>query len=153
MTSKALLYLLITLLVGIGLGMITDRALLTIGRKPVMERRPPERNIIDNIVRDFELSPQQVDSIRPVLEDFFRRADSTRALVMKHARADMDSLRLNLLPFLTQGQIKKMNEMGLFRPGTPGPGGPLPPPPGEGPCPDGDPHPGRHRPGDVPPRK
>lgn len=132
MTSKALLYLLITLLIGIGLGMVADRAILEIAKKPRMDRPPPERDLFKNLAGDLQLSPEQVNSIRPVVEKFFRRADSTRALVMKQAGADMDSLRQSLIPFLTEEQVSRMKELGLFRPGPPGPGGP-PPPPGTGP--------------------
>jgi hypothetical protein len=152
MNSKAFLYLLLTLLIGIGLGMITHRAFL-INRKPRMDRLPPERNIINDIVRTLELSPGQVDSIMPVLEDFYRRAEITRARVMQQADADLDTLRLSLLPYLTESQQKKMEDLGLFYPGPQRPGGPPGPPPGGPPFPpDRDRYaPGRQGPGDPPP--
>jgi hypothetical protein len=116
MNAKAFFYLLITLIIGFALGMITDRALQTIG-KHRMDTRPPGRNIMDDIIVTLELKPDQVDSIRPVFDDFFKRAEITRNLIMQHAEADMDILRLNLLPYLTEGQIEKIEELGMFRPG------------------------------------
>jgi hypothetical protein len=116
MTSKALLYLLITFIIGFGLGMITDRALQTIHKFRVYER-PPGKNIMDDIIGILELKPNQIDSIKPVFEDFFGRAENTRILIMQQAEADMDTLRLNLLPYLTESQIEKIDKLGLFRPG------------------------------------
>jgi hypothetical protein len=151
MNSKALLYLLITLVIGFALGMITGRALQTIGKNR-MHNLPPVRNLMDDIIVTLDLEPEQVDSIRPVFDDFFERAETTRSLLMKQAEADMDTLRLNLLPYLTEYQIKKIEELGLFRPGPRRPMGP----PGmdrrEGPPPHREwrPH-ERSRPGDRPP--
>lgn len=150
MNSRALLYLLITLLIGIGLGMITHRAFLTI-HKPRMDRPPPEKNFTDDLIRTLELSSDQVDSVMPVLEDFYRRAEATRALIMRQADADLDTLKVNLMPYLTESQQRKMDELGLFQPGPGGPGGPPGPPPGAKPFPQGKHPPGRHRPGEPPP--
>ncbi len=100
MTTRAFLYLMITLVIGFVLGMITDRALHLI-HKPKMDLGPPEINIIGKIITNLELEPDQVDSIKLVLEDFFSRAESTRTLIMQQAEADLDTLRINLLPYLT----------------------------------------------------
>jgi hypothetical protein len=146
MTARALLYLLITLLIGFGLGMLSDRALMTLKRSKVAQH-PPEHNIVEDMIRSLELDSGQVESIRPVLEEFFARTDSTRKMIMQQAGANMDSLRQNLIPFLTAEQIREMEESGFFRPGPwrqgkPGPPGP---PPGggrpQGPPPDVE-HPG-----------
>ena len=131
MTARALLYLLITLLIGFGLGMTTDRALQTI-KKSRMVHRPPEHNFVEDMVRSLELGPGQMDSIKPVLDAFIAQADSTRRMIMEQTEAGMDSLRINLLPLLTDEQILKLDKSGFFRKGpwkrgeSPPPG----PPPG-----------------------
>ena len=154
-TTKSLILLSFTLIVGFSLGLLADATLVRGRRDRIAElRRPPgmvERFV--EVIRPH--SGAQADSIRPILE---KVAEGNQALIRDanvRLRAHMDSLRTALAPLLDDEQRKRLDDelnrmppMGIGRggpgrgrgrpggPGAPGPDGRGFPPPPDGPPPE-----------------
>jgi hypothetical protein len=151
MTGKAFIYLIITLLIGFALGLFSD-ALLHLRRMKQPERMEPLFMMEQMLIKELQLSGQQQEQVSEILERYDKKIRKTREAIRKKSEADFDSLRMELVPYLTEAQVQILNE--LRKPGPPRPPGPQMPPgheprPGFAPLPGPEPLPGKAAPPPV----
>jgi len=154
---KAFIYLIITLIIGFALGMFSG-GLHRARKPPGAERKGPQFMIGDMLARDLQLTESQIEQVTDIFKDYEAKVEKKREAIQKQVEEDLDTLRMELLPFLTDKQAKRLDRWIEGGP-PPGPGqgppppgerpqpprpGQGPPPPGEGPPPPGN---GSHPPG------
>lgn len=121
MTGKAFIYLIITLLIGFALGMFSD-GLLHLRRMRKPERIEPLYMMEQRLVHELQLTGKQQQEISNILDAYEKKSMETRKAIRKKAEADFDSLRMSLIPYLTDEQVKKLNDLHKLPPLGPRPG-------------------------------
>ncbi|RMG56815.1 MAG: hypothetical protein D6722_25790 [Bacteroidetes bacterium] len=137
---KALLLIGLTLLIGFGAGFLANGWYV---RQRFEKARTMARNPDDfmaRLERDLNLDAETLEAIRPIFRTHHERMRDLSDGFRQDVREEMDQLRRELAPHLTQDQIELLNRRILMRRGG-GPGphpGPRPP---EGRPPHGPPPP------------
>lgn len=151
-TVRAWLLLIVTLLLGVAIGVLGAGALQDRRFARVNDIRRPGgfTEHVQRVIRPT--SDSQWNAIRPFVEAAARENEERRRMHDGSMRASLDTLRMRLDPLLDASQRERLARFVPGRPG--GPGGP-PPRDGRPPRrdrPDGE-HPGDHRgpPPDGPP--
>ena len=158
---KSALILLITLAIGVGLGVQGDRMMM---KQKIRERtrRPPDSRLFMRIFdRIIEPTESQREQIRQIIEKHTKRLAKIDSTTRLQFAEELDSLRKDLDPILTEEQRKRIKEhterierFGKRRGRMPHPPGKHFPPP-DGMMHDGGPppHPDGMEPNDGPPPK
>jgi hypothetical protein len=107
-------------------------------RKPPV---PPQFTIGNTLERDLQLTDTQMDQLSQIFKEYEKKAERIREEIREQVALDLDSLRLQLIPYLTVKQVQLLDRWIEGRP-----------PPGPGPTP-GVPEPGQYPPdkGQMPP--
>ncbi|HEX3928928.1 MAG TPA: hypothetical protein VHW65_13105 [Gemmatimonadales bacterium] len=151
--TRAAVILLITLLLGIGLGAVGTGALARQRAAAVQQLRRPQGFVahLDDVIGPRD--DAQRAALAPVLEATAERNDDIIATANSQLRAALDSMRARLVPLLDRAQRARLDAMDRAPFGPPPAGRRGEPPPGGGP-PDGrrGPPPGGPPPAGGPPR-
>jgi hypothetical protein len=156
MTAKAFIYLIITLLIGFALGLFTDGLQHAINKNK--NQGPAPFFMIQRIVKqELQLTEEQMKQIEPILMEFEKKQLKTREVIRKQVETELDSLKLALMPYLSEEQMEQLGkwmENGERRNPPMPPGehpipGMYPPLPGMNPTPPGM-DPAESNPGEVP---
>ena len=131
---RAWLLLLVTLLLGIVLGVLGGGALQErrLSRLDGIRRPGGLTEHLREVIRP--VNDSQWNAIRPVIEATVQRNDALRRTQDASMRAAFDSLKATLMPMLDAGQRERLSRFAPRRPGPPGGRrGPPGRPDGEGP--------------------
>ena len=143
---KTIVYLMAVFVMGVIAGGAFGVGL---ARRPFF--RPPTqaevaRNIVADLTRELELTPDQLQQVRPVIENAARQIHEVHKRAFDEVKQIVHTADREIGKFLTPVQQQRLEEMHRKR-ARRGPGGPPHGPPGDGP-PGG---PRRGPPGDGPP--
>ena len=152
---RAFIYLIITLLIGFALGLFSG-GLYQLRKDGKREPMPPPFAIGPMLARDLQLTDTQMDQVSGIFRKYEKKAAQRREEIREQVEVDLDALRQELLPYLTDEQIQFLDRWIQGQP-PPGPGpapgpapGMFPPDEGHNLTPPGPP-PGQGLPPGVPP--
>jgi len=152
---KAFIYLIITLLIGFALGLFSG-GLYQLRKDGARNPMPPPFAIGPMLARDLQLTDAQMDQVSEIFRKYEKKATQRREEIREQVEEDLQSLKQELLPYLTDEQIQFLDRWIEGQP-PPGPGpapgpapGMFPPDEGHNLTPPGPP-PGQGLPPGVPP--
>jgi hypothetical protein len=145
--GRAFIYLIITLLIGFALGLFSD-GLHHVKKGRKFNNMGPGFHMGDMLARDLQLTESQVKQTKDIFDKYEKKAKQRRKEIREEVERDVDSLKTEIIPYLTKEQVQRLESLFERGPGPLpglGPGGLEPgmpqPPPGQGP-----PHPGEGNP-------
>jgi len=111
MTKKAYLFLLITLILGIVLGVLMEN-LLEIRRFKLMTERMHEPvSFSEGIKNQLMLTDAQMDSLQPLMDFYAEVSNQHREEARITHQAEMDSMFVKMLPYLNEEQTRIVEEI------------------------------------------
>jgi len=134
---KIVLIIIVTLVIGIVLGAMLNRAFLRHRIHKAFAARNP-MGMVSIMERSIRPTPDQREQIREILENHMKKSSDIRDKFMMEMQAEFESLEAELDPILTPEQKKRLKERFFSPRGDPRrfPGRPEPwrmPPPGKPP--------------------
>ena len=151
---RAFIYLIITLLIGFALGLFSG-GLYQLRKDDRRNPMVPPFAIRFMLTRDLQLTDTQIDQVSEIFRKYEKKAVQRREEIRKQVSEDLQSLKQDLIPYLTEEQIQILDGWTEGRPpagSRPIPGlipGMFPPDQWHNLTPPGPP--GQHLPPGVPP--
>ena len=125
---KPIIIIFTTLFIGFGAGFLTSGMVARYRLDHFKGFMAKEEVFERNMGKMINASPEQMDSIRPILRKHFPGIHETQKEFGRAMRSKMDSLRTDLKPYLNEEQIELLLRRPPFRrpKGRRRPGGPPP---------------------------
>jgi len=111
MTKKAYLFLLITLILGIILGVAVENLLEMRRFNKMTERMHEPVSFRDGISQRLQLSEEQLDSLQPILDFYAEKSQMHREEARITYQAEIDSMFVKMMPYLNEEQVKIVEEI------------------------------------------
>lgn len=111
MTKKAYLFLIITLIMGILMGVVLDNLLDARRFKKMSERMHEPMGFTEGLSRMLDLSEAQLDTLKPLLDLYAEKSLQHREEARITHQAEMDSMFVKMLPYLTAEQARQVEEI------------------------------------------
>ena len=108
--AKSSLVLILTLIIGVALGVLIDRTVLHQSFETRIERFQSPKGFTHIFERIIEPDSKQMEAIREIVVRHFEKMGEYRHRSRLEMKTLMDSLRLELEPILTMEQKEKLKE-------------------------------------------